>query len=472
MQTEGRLGRYRLIKRLAAGGMSDIFLGQVHGARGYERTVVVKTIRDDVVEEDELVQLLMHEARIASCLRHENIVELGEVGVLGGTHFLAMEFVFGRDIRRIWERCDERGERIPYRHIVTMLVDVLDALTHAHDEATFEGQPLRVVHRDVSPQNAIVGFDGSTKLLDFGLAKAAAEISRTRAGVLKGKYAYMAPERVAFEGEDHRSDLFSVGVVLWELLTQRRLFFRNNDYETVQAVTRCKIPFARALRSDIPWNLAWIAFWALRKSPRWRYQSAAAMKDALLRSDSRPRAEARNEMADWLAGLFSSELRVRENALSRARKNPTRFRQIRDAGFELLEETTDPDLVARPVRRRKPSEVASGPAGLPGIVAAAVGTWRWFIAMLVVAVLSCTALGVYFGARGLDAENYGYVYVFADVPDVSVKVGDTKVGRAPVQRVAVLPGIHRITGESTKGTRTVEVEIVPGQNRVVQLRFE
>jgi serine/threonine protein kinase len=220
--SEGRIGRYRLIKRLAVGGMADIFLAQLHGPRGYERTVVVKTIRADLVDEEDLVTMLMEEARIASCLRHDNIVELIEVGEENGTHYLVMEFLFGRDLGQIRDRCQELGVRIPPEHVITLLADMLAALHHAHHEATFQGKKLSVIHRDVSPQNLIVGFDGSVKLLDFGLAKAAAQISRTRAGVLKGKYAYMSPEQVNFKGVDQRSDLFSAGVLLWEMLTQRR----------------------------------------------------------------------------------------------------------------------------------------------------------------------------------------------------------------------------------------------------------
>src|SRR5262245_22002052 len=236
---EGRIGRYKLIKRLAVGGMADIFLAQEVGPRGYERTCVVKTIRADLVDEEDLIAMLMEEAHIASCLKHENIIELYEVGEEAGTHYLAMEFVFGRDLGQIRDRCLDLGQRLPYEHIITILSDVLDALFYAHHDATYQGKPLAVIHRDVSPQNVIIGFDGSVKLLDFGLAKAAAQLSRTRAGVLKGKYAYMSPEQVNFEKVDQRADIFSAGIVLWEMLTQRRLFYRPSEYETVKAVMAC-----------------------------------------------------------------------------------------------------------------------------------------------------------------------------------------------------------------------------------------
>ena len=144
--------------------MADIWLAQEFGPRGYERTAVVKTIRADLTDEEELIQMLVEEARIAACLEHPNIVELYEVGQEEETHYLAMEFVFGRDLRQIRDHCLEHKLKIPHEHIVTIIAGVLDALHYAYNEATYEGRPMRVIHRDVSPQNIIVGFDGTVKL--------------------------------------------------------------------------------------------------------------------------------------------------------------------------------------------------------------------------------------------------------------------------------------------------------------------
>lgn len=474
--SEGKVGRYRLIKRLAVGGMADIYLAQQFGSRGYERTVVVKTIRSDLVDEEDLIQMLTEEARIASCLRHDNIVELVEVGEEAGTHFLAMEFVFGRDLGAIRDRCEELGVRIPWEHIATVSADVLDALHYAHHDATFEGRPLGVIHRDVSPQNIIVGFDGTVKLLDFGLAKAAAQISRTRAGVLKGKYAYMSPEQVNFKGVDQRADLFSVGVVLWEMLTQRRLFYRVSDYETVKAVMECQVPFPRAVRHDLPWSVSWVVYRALRKTPRWRYRDAHCMRRALLAHDDRERQAARDALAAWMRELFSKQLAAREAALTRARPDPTRHRQILESGFELLEETTDPDLRLRPTPP-SPGEEEVDPRpmaapGLLGLAGAMLGTWRWFALILAALTFFSVAAGIYIGsAHGPETGHYGYLDVVADTDRVAVVVGDTSVGEAPVQRIAVLPGRHRIVGTARAESRVVEVDVAPGESKVIQLRF-
>ncbi len=467
---EGRIGRYRLIKRLAVGGMADIYLAQQYGKRGYERTVVVKTIRADLVDEEDLISMLMEEARIASCLRHDNIVELYEVGEEGNTQFLAMEFVFGRDLGQIRDKCQEKGVRFPAEHIATIMIDVLDALYYAHHKArTEDGRPLNVIHRDVSPQNIIVGFDGSVKLLDFGLAKAAAQISRTRAGVLKGKYAYMSPEQVNFRGVDQRADIFSVGVILWEMMTQQRLFYRVSDYETVKAVMTCSVPFPKTVQADLPWGLSWVAWRSLRKNPRWRYGDALRMKTSLEEADLRTRAQARDQLAEWVAYLFEEQLASRDLALRRARNDPTRHRQILDSGFELLEEVTDPDLRLRPARPGLEKAHVQPATGLLGMAAAVLGTWRWFLLVFAALVFLSVAAGVYIGSS-YDGR-YGYLHVEADTADVAVVVGGKALGEAPVDGIPVIPGRHRITGRWGDQVRTIEVRVKPGESRTVRLKF-
>jgi len=466
---DGKLGRFRLVKRLAAGGMSDIFLGQVFGPRGYEQTVVVKTIRGDLVEDQGLRQLLIDEARLASCLHHENIVRVLEVGVFEKKQFIAMEFVFGRDLRRIQERCIELGISIPAQHLVTIIFDVLSALDYAHRDAKLDGQQLEIVHRDVSPQNILVGFDGHTKLLDFGLAKAAAQISKTHAGVLKGKYAYMAPEQARSRNIDRRADVFSTGIVLWEMQTGQRLFLRSNDYETVRAVAKCRIPFVWPRHGAIPLSLIWATFWALKRSPRWRFQSAEAMKNALGRGRPIDQKTARNELADWIRALFNGELLARENALAKARSDPTRFRQIRDAGLELIEEATDPDaFVSTANYLPSPSARVDTPHSASSLLSAE----RWFIALFLSFVLICAGIGIYFGQFIGPSKEFGYLDVRSDIDGVVVVVGKRRIGKTPLVNVPVLPGSHQVIGESAKGRRQAIVDIKGGERHVVRLKFE
>ena len=458
--------------------MADIWLAQQLGPRGYERTVVVKTIRGDLVDEEDLIQMLLEEARIARCLKHESIVELFEIGEEEDEHYLAMEFVFGRDLRQLRDRCQEQNTRIPYQHIVTIMVDVLDALYYAHHDAVFEGRPLRVIHRDVSPQNVIVGFDGTVKLLDFGIAKATAQLSRTRAGVLKGKYAYMSPEQVDFKELDQRADVFSAGIVLWEMLTMRRLFYRNGEYETVKAVIACEVPFPRAIRRDIPWSLSWIAYRALRRGVRWRYRDARKMRDALLRWDTRTREQAKDELGQWMSEVYASELRFREAALTRARRDPTRLRQMQDAGFELVEDSriAEPRGSSGAGAKIGPPPSASStspslriPAGLIGLVTTTVSSWRWFILIFGSIVFLGIATGVYFGSHQGSSDRYGYLNIEAKTPRVRVSVGGRDLGEAPIRRVLVIPGRHRVVGTLGEQEEILEVEVSAGGTQHVEL---
>ena len=409
----------------------------------------------------------MQEARIAACLEHDNIVEFYEAGVEGNTHFLAMEFVFGRDLGQIRDRCKELGISIPPEHTVTILGDVLGALHHAHHEARFEGRPLRAIHRDISPRNIVVGFDGSVKLLDFGLAQATAQLSQTRAGVLKGKYAYMSPEQVSLGRYDHRADIFGAGVVLWELLTGKRLFLRASSYETVRAVVACRVPFPRFARPDLPLRPAWVAYRALRRGPRWRYRTARRMRDALVRRTPREGAAARDALAGWMSQLFARELAQRDATLDRARRDPSRHRQIQDAGFELLAEVTDPDM-----RMPEPKTVTVPPPARSRKVRRTPVGFRWMgaTAILIAAGLSG---GVYLGSQAPRIEGpYGTIRVVADAPEVLVVVGQTEVGYTPVSNVVVRPGLHRIRARHEDRWQTVEVTVAAGEQRVVELTFD
>ncbi len=479
---ESRVGRYKLVKRLAVGGMADIWLAQEFGPRGYERTVVVKTIRADLVDEEELIQMLVEEARIAACLKHDNIVELYEVGEESGTHYLAMEFVFGRDLRQVRDYCLEHDLRIPFEHITTIAACVLDALQYAYHDATYEEMPLRVIHRDISPQNIIVGFDGSVKLLDFGIAKAAAQLSRTRAGVLKGKYGYMAPEQVDFKDLDQRADVFATSIVLWESMTQKRLFYRDSEYETVQAVLACEVPFPRVVRPDVPWALGWIAYRGLRRNPKWRYQDAAAMRKALLRWDGRSREQAHDELAEWMSEIYNDDLRQRETTLMRVREEPTRHRQIMDAGFELIEEPTRSDRgvpVPSPAEgqlpRRKRSSVqdvgTTAPPGIVGLITSTLGTWKWFLLLMSALVFLGLATGIYIASWQAAGSDYGWVSVTAPVPDVQVIIGDRPVGTAPVRDIKVLPGRHRIEGVRGGQRVVVEIQVPRGARETIELKM-
>ena len=348
-----QLGKYQLIKRIAVGGMSEIYLASQGGLEGFERAVIVKCIRDDLMDEREVLDMFLDEARIAACLKQANIVHLYDVGVdQTGIPYLAMEYIFGRDLMEIADRARSLGWELPIQFILKVICDSLAGLHYAHMVAEFEDRPLRMIHRDVSPQNIIVSFDGVTKLVDFGISKAEARLSETRAGVLKGKYAYMSPEQVRGKPLDHRSDQFSLAVVFYEVITGTRLFQRDTDYSTMEAVDRCEIPPMKVLRKDVPRRLIRALRKAMRKNPKRRFKSCMDMErhlHKLLRGSAVERTE---ELSTFMRKLFTQELEARENAIAQA---PEAEREmIISTGFELLKEgATKIDPIPEPPMAQK-----------------------------------------------------------------------------------------------------------------------
>jgi serine/threonine-protein kinase len=348
-----QLGKYQLIKRIAVGGMSEIYLASQGGLEGFERAVIVKCIRDDLMDEREVLDMFLDEARIAACLKQANIVHLYDVGVgETGIPYLAMEYIFGRDLLEIADRARSLGWELPIQFILKVICDALAGLHYAHMVAEFEDRPLRMIHRDVSPQNIIVSFDGVTKLVDFGISKAEARLSETRAGVLKGKYAYMSPEQVRGKPLDHRSDQFSLAVVFYEVITGTRLFQRDTDYSTMEAVDRCEIPPMKVLRKDVPRRLIRALRKAMRKNSKRRFKSCMDMErylHKLLRGSAVERTE---EISGFMRKLFTQELEARENAIAQA---PEAEREIIiSTGFEMIKEgATKIDPIPEPPMAQK-----------------------------------------------------------------------------------------------------------------------
>ncbi|HEY1584166.1 MAG TPA: serine/threonine-protein kinase, partial [Polyangia bacterium] len=237
-------GKYQLLERLGRGGMAEVWKAKALGPMGYARKLVVKRILPELACDEEFVRMFVEEARISASLNHRNIVQVYEFGDVGGEYYLAMEWVHGRDLNTLLATLKERKAAPPMELGAYVTREVCRALAYAHALTDEDGQPLRLIHRDVSPSNVMVGFDGSVKLLDFGIAKALALASenRTQVGVLKGKFGYMAPEQVDCDVDvDHRADLFVAGVVLWEMLTLRRLFQGGNDVQTIGQVRAAKV---------------------------------------------------------------------------------------------------------------------------------------------------------------------------------------------------------------------------------------
>lgn len=281
MGNPAQFGKYLLLERIGVGGMAEVFKAKTFGAEGFERLVAIKRILSHLVEDDDFVKMFIDEAKIAVRLQHPNIVGIHDLGRAGGTLYIAMELVPGRDLRAIYDAEQKRQRKTPVGLACHIVMKMCEALHHAHFATGPHGEPLQVIHRDVSPQNVLVSFDGEVKVADFGLAKARGRMIQTQAGVVKGKLAYMSPEQLRGDEIDHRVDVFGLGIVLFELLTGTRLFLGPTDMDTLRRVYEARIPPMRELNPEIHPELEQIARRALAKDRDERYVTALDLHDEL-----------------------------------------------------------------------------------------------------------------------------------------------------------------------------------------------
>ncbi len=275
------VGRYEVIRRLATGGMGEVFLARLSGAAGFEKQFVLKRVLPHLAENPEFRELFLDEARIAARLSHPNIAQIFELGDVAGQSYIVMEYVAGVDLKRLVATLRADEQRLPLGLACRIVADAAGALHYAHTSRDGHDRPMQLVHRDVSPHNLLVSFEGVVKLIDFGVARAANRVRTTEQSALRGKFPYMSPEQVV-EGElDHRSDQFSLGVVFWELLTGQRLFRHDNDAVMLQLVADCVIRPPTELVPELPAALEAIVLRMLAKDPAQRFPDCGAVRLAL-----------------------------------------------------------------------------------------------------------------------------------------------------------------------------------------------
>ena len=270
MQAE-EFGRYTLTQRLAVGGMAEIFLASLRGDAGFSKKVVVKRILPHLGADDSFVRMFIDEALLAARLTHPNVIQVYDFGTIDGSHFIAMEYVEGVDLHTLLRLANRRGRRLNAAEVACIGEGVARGLAYTHDLTDEQGIPLDIVHRDVSPQNIMVSSSGTPKVMDFGIAKAAARATRTATGTIRGKLSYMSPEQALGSALDKRSDQFSLGVVLWECLTGERLFVSTSDVNLIQTVAAGHVRPLREVRSDVPPALEALIMRALSHDPADRF---------------------------------------------------------------------------------------------------------------------------------------------------------------------------------------------------------
>jgi eukaryotic-like serine/threonine-protein kinase len=273
-----RIGKYRLIGELGEGGMARVYLALVTGMANFNKLVVVKQIRPHLAEDPDFVTMFLDEARLAARLNHPNVVQTNEVGAEDGVYYIAMEYLEGQTFRRVLSRL---SDKLTLTMKLRVIEEVLAGLDHAHELCDYDGTPLEVVHRDVSPHNVFVTYNGQVKVVDFGIAKAIDSSAETRTGMLKGKIGYMAPEQARGDKVDRRADIFALGVMLWEIITGQRLFKGDSEITVLHKLITHQIPRPSTVAPDVDPALEELVLRAVAAEPGERFQTAAEMSAAL-----------------------------------------------------------------------------------------------------------------------------------------------------------------------------------------------
>ena len=304
------LGPYRLLDRVAVGGMAEVFKAKRSGVEGFEKIVALKRILPHLSENKEFLTMFVDEAKMVAGLTHPNIVQIFDLGKSDTSYYIAMEYVHGHDLRSIVKRTRNKGLRMPLDLSLRVISQVCSALEYAHRKKDERGQPMEIVHRDVSPQNILIAFEGNVKLADFGIAKAATKASKTERGALRGKLLYMSPEQAWGRTIDHRSDVFSLGIVLYEMVSEHKPFAGADSEATIlELVRKCVITPPRAVNPRVPEALDRVIMKALARNPEERYQDAGQMQrgiEKILRE--RPPVTTR-DLARFLELLYDKEER-------------------------------------------------------------------------------------------------------------------------------------------------------------------
>lgn len=307
------LGRYRVVDEIGIGGMASVHLARMDGPGGFQKWVAIKRIHAHLIEDESFVQMFLDEARVAARISHPNVASVIELGKHQDSYWIAMEYLHGEPLREVMRRTEELGAPMPPEIACRIIADAAEGLHAAHELSGKDGEKMDLVHRDVTPHNLFVTYDGSTKVVDFGIAKFLNRMSNTRHGTLKGKIAYMSPEQVYGEQIDRRTDLFALGVVLWELTTGKRLFRMESDLDTLAKVQECNVPKPSTIVRGYPLDLEKIVLKALAKKRDDRFRTARelarALQGLLMR---RGLFVERDEVASYMRSIFSERIQKRD----------------------------------------------------------------------------------------------------------------------------------------------------------------
>ena len=312
-----RVDRYELVGEIASGGMATVYLARLTGVGGFQRFVAMKRLHPHLASEQEFVEMFLDEARIAARIHHPNVVPILEVGASPVGYYLVMEYIEGDTLARLLARAATRGKRLPVGIALRIALDMLSGLNAAHELRDDAGEPVQLVHRDVSPQNVLVGVDGIARITDFGVARAASRLTATRVGQLKGKIAYMAPEQATGEESiDRRADVFAAGIVVWEQIAAKRLFKAENEAATLSRVMTEPVPPLTMLVPGLSPGLSNVVLRALERSPDRRFATCAQFADALEAAAlGKEKIATPRELAAYVSEVLGDEVSAQREAV-------------------------------------------------------------------------------------------------------------------------------------------------------------
>jgi serine/threonine protein kinase len=269
--------RYRVIEKLESGGMAEVFRAESEGLQGFRKQVAIKRVLPHLSSKKKFISMFLDEARLSAQLSHSNCVQVFDIGVGDNAYFIVMEFVDGANLKAVVEHLKKTGRDFPVEAAVYIGLELCKGLSYAHELTNADGEPLHIVHRDMSPPNVLLTKHGEIKIVDFGLAKANSQLEKSEPGIIKGKFSYLSPEAAMGQEVDARTDVFAVGIILWELLANQRLFLGDTDFQTVKKVQAAQVPSISSINKKVPIELERIINRALARDPAQRYTTARAL---------------------------------------------------------------------------------------------------------------------------------------------------------------------------------------------------
>ncbi len=361
-------GKYLLLDRINIGGMAEVWRAKTFGAGGFERLVAIKRILPNIAEDEEFITMFIDEAKITVQLNHANIAQIYELSSIANSYFIAMEYVSGKDMRAVFDRCRKRGEPAPIPLSCYLIAQCCEGLDYAHRANDKNGRPMGIVHRDVSPQNALVSYEGEVKVIDFGIAKAAGKATKTQAGILKGKFGYMSPEQIRGLPLDRRSDVFAIGVCLYEMLTGERLFVGDSDFSVLEKVRKVEVLPPSHFNRKIPDALEKIVMKALAKDVDERYSYGSELGEDLRKFlYTSGYSFGRKDLAAFMKATFAEDVDKERSRLQEYNdiKPPEGMLAAAEMGFGVGHVPSNPQMALNP------SAVTAMPTMAPPSVAPA-----------------------------------------------------------------------------------------------------